>query len=70
MCTAGDTLLYTWGRNETGDGQLRKCRDWTALRDWATANSACYRDSVDAIPINDHFGHCDDGTDGIVVDKW
>ena len=26
MCTAGDTLLYSWGRNVTGDGQLRKCR--------------------------------------------
>ena len=65
MCTAGDTLLYTWGRNTTGDGQLRKCKDWTALRNWATENTACYRDSTRPIPLNDHFGHCDEGTDGL-----
>jgi len=22
MCTAGDTLLHSWGRNTTGDGSL------------------------------------------------
>ncbi|KAM0798338.1 hypothetical protein BDR22DRAFT_780321, partial [Usnea florida] len=65
MCTAGDTLLYSWGRNITGDGQLRKCRSWSALRDWAAENSACYRDSITPIPVNEHFGHCDGGTDGL-----
>lgn len=55
MCTAGDSLLYSWGRNITGDGQFRKCRKWSALRDWATENSACYRDSVDSIRLNEHF---------------
>lgn len=64
-CTAGDTLLYTMGRNKTGDGQFRKCRDWSALRDWATEHTACYRDSEKSIPLEDHFGHCDGGVDGI-----
>ena len=67
MCTAGDTLLYSWGRNITGDGQFRKCRSWSALRDWATEHTACYRDSITPIPVNEHFGHCDDGTDGLLV---
>ncbi|KAF4629085.1 hypothetical protein G7Y89_g9065 [Cudoniella acicularis] len=26
QCTAGDTLLYTWGKNTTGDGQQRRCQ--------------------------------------------
>ena len=67
MCTAGDSLLYSWGRNITGDGQFRKCRNWSALRDWATERSACYRDSTTPIPLKEHFGHCDDGTDGLFL---
>ena len=65
MCTAGDTLLYSWGRNSTGDGQYRKCKDWSALRDWATKHSACYRDSSTPIALNEHYGHCDNGSDGL-----
>jgi hypothetical protein len=52
-----------------GDGQIRKCRDWDALRDFATANSACYRDSAKQIILGDHFGYCDDGDDGIIDAK-
>jgi hypothetical protein len=69
MCTAGDTLLYTMGRNKTGDGQFRQCRDWSMLRDWATEHTACYRDSHDPIPLEDHFGYCDGGNDGISWDQ-
>lgn len=69
MCTGGDTLLYTWGRNITGDGQARKCRNWSALRDWAAENTACYSDTPHDIPLLDHFGHCDNGTDGLFVDE-
>ena len=68
MCTAGETLLYSWGRNITGDGQFRKCKDWGALRDWATQNAACYRDSTTPIPLYNHFGYCDNGTDGFVLE--
>lgn len=55
----GDTLLYTWGRNETGDGQLRRCIDWESRMQWARDNTACYVDGDHPIPLNDHFGHCE-----------
>ncbi|KAH8590153.1 hypothetical protein B0O99DRAFT_635324 [Bisporella sp. PMI_857] len=58
QCTAGDTLLYTWGKNSTGDGQQRRCRNWNTLRDWASEHTACYRDSPKPIPLMEHFGHC------------
>jgi hypothetical protein len=65
QCTAGDTLLHTWGVNTTGDGQQRRCRDWNVLRNWASEHTACYRDSPKPIPLMDHLGHCgnvkDDG---------
>ncbi|KAH6664864.1 hypothetical protein B0J14DRAFT_238260 [Halenospora varia] len=63
--TSGDTLLYTWGRNETGDGQLRKCIDWKSRMKWAHDNTACYADSDHPITLNEHFGHCGKEDDGI-----
>lgn len=48
---------------------MRKCKDWNVLRDWATEHTACYRDSVEDIPIQDHFGYCDGGTDGLTEAK-
>ena len=65
MCTAGDTLLYSWGRNVTGDGQERQCRDWGKLRDWAKEHTACYRDTEKPVSLREHWGHCHEGTDGI-----
>lgn len=56
---SGDTLLYTWGRNQTGDGQLRRCVDWDGRRQWARENTACYVDGDHPIPLYDHFGHCE-----------
>ena len=66
MCNADNTPLYSFADYTAGDGQLRKCRDWSTLRDWATVNSACYKDSVDSIAVQDHFGFCDDGDDGMM----
>lgn len=65
MCVADDTPLYTWGQNIAGDGQLRKCRNWDKLRDWAGENSACYADFKDR--DGGRFDACDEGTDGIVL---
>ncbi|MCJ1308348.1 hypothetical protein MMC25_002001 [Agyrium rufum] len=62
---SGDTLLYTWGRNETGDGQLRKCIDWSSRREWARERSACYKDSDHPIALYDHFNQCEHVDDGI-----
>ena len=61
QCNADNTPLYTFGDSTAGDGQLRKCKSWDALRDFATENSACYMDSVKEIPLRDHFGYCEDG---------
>ena len=52
-----------------GDWQLRKCRNWDELRDFATKHTACYRDSVEPIPLGEHFGYCDGGIDN-VLDGW
>jgi hypothetical protein len=45
MCQADDTPLYTTDsrKADSGYGQLRKCRDWSKLRDWADEHTACYR---------------------------
>ncbi|KAL8650359.1 MAG: hypothetical protein Q9210_003864 [Variospora velana] len=67
MCTAGDTPLYTWGGLTSADNQARKCRDWDRLRDWATEHSACVKDSAVALPVEEYFGFCDDGVDGLIT---
>lgn len=67
MCNADNTPLYTFGDKTAGDGQLHRCRDWNELRDFATENTACYRDSVGDIPLGEHFGYCDDGADGLTT---
>ena len=66
MCTASDTPLYFFG-NVTADGQARHCRDWNVLRDWATKNTACVRDSDVGLPLMEYFGHCDNGRDGLEI---
>ncbi|KAJ9301008.1 hypothetical protein DTO217A2_7784 [Paecilomyces variotii] len=66
QCNADNTPLYTFGDFTAGDGQVHKCKDWDQLRSFATQNTACYRDSVEAIPLGEHFGFCDDGNDGVI----
>lgn len=66
VCNADSTPLYTFGQFTAGDGQLHQCRSWSQLRDYATENTACFRDSVEGIPLGDHFGYCDDGDDGVI----
>ena len=66
MCMADDTLLYSTGHRDSGVNQTRMCRDWDALRQWATEHTACYRDS----PWHSgepRWGLCDDGIDGLPV---
>ncbi|KAI9372945.1 hypothetical protein BJX61DRAFT_411850 [Aspergillus egyptiacus] len=70
--TNGDTLLYTWGRNQTGDGQVRKCRGWKGRREWIQEHTACYRDSERPIPLIEHFTRCEGGVgdDGVRVQMF
>lgn len=45
---------------------MHQCKDWSQVREYATKNTACYRDSVEHIPLGEHFGFCDDGGDGVI----
>jgi hypothetical protein len=70
MCKADNTPLYLFGDDTAGDEQYRKCNNWDVLRDFATDNSACYRDTpLDVDPtkfaLGEHFGYCDGGKDGM-----
>jgi hypothetical protein len=65
MCHADNTPLYGHGDGMAGDGQLHQCRDWNELRDFATQNTACFRDGRPGMSFEDHFSVCDDGTDGL-----
>ncbi|KAI1455385.1 hypothetical protein F4805DRAFT_459765 [Annulohypoxylon moriforme] len=66
QCNADNTPLYSFGDHTAGDGQLHECKDWEQLRAWAAENTACYRDSIEDIPLKDHFGFCrEDGDDGV-----
>ncbi|KAL4732861.1 hypothetical protein BDV11DRAFT_108919 [Aspergillus similis] len=66
ICNADSTPLYTFGDFTAGDGQVHQCKDWSQLREYATEHTACYKDSIEGIPLGDHFGFCDDGDDGVL----
>ncbi|KAB8259680.1 hypothetical protein BDV32DRAFT_56085 [Aspergillus pseudonomiae] len=66
VCNADSTPLYTFGDFTAGDSQVHQCKPWAQLREYATKHTACYRDSVEKIPLGDHFGFCDDGDDGVI----
>lgn len=72
MCNAADTLLYKRYNVSDGDGQMRKCRNWGALRDWASKHSACYADSHQAI-AGEYREGCELRTslgDGVIIRDW
>lgn len=64
MCNADSAPLYTYGSTYVGYGQIHKCKDWDALRDYATENSACF-DGNEEVSLLEQFGHCDHG-DGLI----
>jgi hypothetical protein len=70
-CNADDLPRYTGRLHDeaghsaisSGTGQMRKCRDWTKLRQFAIENSACYRRPLDhSIPLIDRYKFCPDGS--------
>lgn len=67
MCHADNTPLYTIGDHTAGNGQIHLCRDWDALRDYATESSACFHDRVGFETLEEQFGHCDGGNDGVAA---
>ncbi|MCJ1330126.1 hypothetical protein MMC10_006808 [Thelotrema lepadinum] len=44
LCRADDTPRYTTSSSSagTGKGQVRMCRSWTQLKEWASGYNACY----------------------------
>lgn len=74
MCDADDTPRATERRAEvvSGVGQHRKCRDWTALENWAKEHTACYKrpEMPDDKPIIERFKHCPPDTPYIVTDDY
>jgi len=68
MCHADGTLLRTYGQRDAGTQQTVMCRDWDALRDWATAHTACYAD-FEYPSTETRWGKCDGGEDGLPKDS-
>lgn len=64
MCAADENLLTTTGHNDLGKEQVRVCKDWDALRQWATERTACYHD-LETGPDERRWNHCDGGVDGL-----
>lgn len=44
MCNIDDTLLVSDGKGALGQGQIKMCHDWDAMREWAEKYSANYFD--------------------------
>jgi hypothetical protein len=65
MCHADNTPLYGNGDGMAGDGQVHQCKKWNAMRDYATKNTAYFRDSKPGMSFEDHLGHCDNSTNGL-----
>lgn len=68
VCHADNTPLYTLGQHTSGDGQWHMCNDWSALREYATKESACFRDRAGNETLLEQFGNCDEGGDGLLID--
>ena len=49
----------------TGGGQVRQCRDWRELEDWARENTACWKYVNSTDPTMDQlerFKYCPNGS--------
>lgn len=71
LCYADDLPRYTGALHDeaghiitsSGTGQVRMCRDWKQLREWAVRRSACYHRPPDHyIPLLDRYKSCPDGS--------
>jgi hypothetical protein len=62
MCMADDTPMPAPARHHVGDGQIRKCRNWNKMIDWAMEpeRHACYKwdDYREATNTLELFAHC------------
>jgi hypothetical protein len=66
MCTADDTPMPAKVSGHVGDGQVRQCRDWEKMKQWATRpdQHACYQfdDYREATNTLELFAFCPIGS--------
>ncbi|CCD52292.1 hypothetical protein BofuT4_P080870.1 [Botrytis cinerea T4] len=67
ICNADDIPRFTTPDPvpETGHGQLRQCRNWDKLNDWAKEHNACYRyihEQSGNFPEIERFVWCPEGS--------
>jgi hypothetical protein len=66
MCMADDTPMPAPTSHHFGDGQVRMCRDWNQMVEWATEpeRHACYEwdDYREATNTLELYGHCPEGS--------
>ena len=71
ICNADDTPRYTGrlhseaghDKVSSGTGQIRMCRDWNKLRQFALDHSACYKRPLDhPISLLDRYKYCPDSS--------
>ena len=72
VCAADDTPLYTGALNAQaglpvaygGVGQVRMCRDWDAVRQYALEHSACYDERASGlrVPEAEKYKFCPNGS--------
>lgn len=43
ICNADDTPRFTDGDTKPGEGQVRKCRDWSRLQQYVQAHPGCFK---------------------------
>lgn len=68
ICNPSEHLLYSWGEFDVNITQMRTCRSWNKLRDWATAHTACDPGDVEGLNRIIPNRLCTDGKDGLVVE--
>lgn len=66
MCAADDTPMSAPFSHQSGDGQVRQCRDWNGLIAWARRpdQNACYEfdDYREATNTLENFAFCPPGS--------
>ncbi|TVY84313.1 Phenylalanine aminomutase (L-beta-phenylalanine forming) [Lachnellula suecica] len=72
MCNADDTPRYTGSLNAeagkarptSGIGEVRMCKDWSKLEDFAVEHSACFKainETTPGFPTKERYKFCPDG---------
>lgn len=52
QCYADDTPRFTDESHLSGIGQIRQCRSWSKLEEWARARPACWRFTGSQLHMN------------------